>query len=254
MLIKVTNFCSMGCSHCMEDSTVQGGHMTRETFLRALDFTRRIEEPVWSVVAPRILLSGGECTEHPDFLWFLEEVERQRLHPLIITNGMWLSDAKLRDAILRPSRRNLLVQVTNDKRFYPHQPVRVSDPRIVYVDSLTKLVPLGRLGRKRGPFPLPMSKAPTSFNLRSLTRGMGSFASAVQALRIRAATGVSGNCTPNISETGDVLAGETRLCYKVGTVDSTDAELTAAVFNMRCNACGLVTNLPDSHKAAIGEL
>lgn len=31
MLIKVTNFCSMGCTHCMEDSTVRGGHMTTET-------------------------------------------------------------------------------------------------------------------------------------------------------------------------------------------------------------------------------
>ena len=199
-----------------------------------------------------MLLSGGECSEHPEFLKFIELVEQAKMLPLLITNGMWLSDEKLRATVLRPGR-NISVQVTNDARFYPTTPVRVNDPRLVYVDSLTLLLPLGRLARKKGERALPTRKAPTSFNLRSATRALGSFAAAVCMLRERAASGLSGHCVPSISDDGSVMAGETRNCWKLGTVDSTDAALTQAVLDMgACNRCGLESNLTRDQKIAIG--
>ena len=253
MLIKITNMCHAGCSHCMEDSVPNGPHMSEDTFRRALAFTRRVEEPAWALgVKPLVLLSGGECSEHPEFLKFIELVEQAQMLPLLITNGMWLSDEKLRDAVLRPGR-NIGVQVTNDARYYPTSPTRVDDPRIVYVDSLTLLLPLGRLARKKGERALRTRKAPSSFNLRSVTRALGSFSAAVCMLRARAATGLSGNCIPSISDDGSVMAGETRNCWKLGTVDSTDAALTQAVLDMgACNRCGLESNLTRDQKLAIG--
>lgn len=255
MLIKVTNRCSMGCSHCMEDSTVKGQHMTEEVFHKALNFTELAEGKAWSKgCPPRILLSGGECTEHPDIVRFIEIVVEYDLIPFIITNGMWLGNKELREAILRPEWPQLFVQVTNDKRFYPNAPAeRVEDPRICYVDSLTLLMPLGRATRKNFKTDLPPRKSPSSFNLRSITRTLGSFEDALVVLRTNAAIGLSGNCSPSISDNGDVVAGETRNCFKVGTVDSSMEEITKNLIEMRCNRCGLVDNLSPMHKRAIGE-
>jgi Radical SAM superfamily len=254
MLIKVTNYCSMGCSHCMEDSTIKGQHMPFDTFLRALDFTKRIERLAWETCLPLVLLSGGECTEHPEIVRIIEEVIRQHMHPVLITNGTWLANPELRDAILRPEWP-LFVQVTNDPRFYPRSVPQHDDARITFVPSLTHLITLGRAGRKKNldAKGLPLKKAPTSFNFRSLTRGLGSADKAIAVLRMKAMQGLSGHCSPSISEDGSVVAGETRFCFKVGTVDSTIEEVTRATIAMQCNACGLVDGLTQEQKRAIGE-
>lgn len=255
MLIKVTNYCSMGCSHCMEDSTVQGAHMARDVFERALDCTARLDGLAWREgLPPLVLLSGGECTEHPEIVALVARVIARGWIPLLITNGMWLADAALRASLLRPEWPRLFVQVTNDPRFYPAAPPpRVDDRRVTYVDALTALLPLGRLARKKGPHPVPTARAPSSFNFRSLVRAHGSIERAVYALRRRALEGRSGHCTPSICDDGRVVAGETRQCFAIGTVDSSNDALTRAAIAMRCNACGLVDGLSLAHRAAIGE-
>ena len=257
MLIKITNYCSMGCSHCMEESTVAGQHMTRETFLAALALTERLEGLAWSRGVPRIvLLSGGEATEHPDVVWFLETARSTGASVLLITNGMWLDDPELRAKILRPDWTDLMVQVTNDPRFYPREPkaVPTDDPRVVFVPSLTVLVTLGRLRRSRlPPGAPPIRKGPTSFNLRSMTRALGDVRETLYVHRARAAMGMSGNCSPSISSDGTIVAGETSNCFPIGDVHSTAEEVTRALVAMQCNKCGLVDNLTQEQKLAIGE-
>ena len=259
MLIKISNFCSMGCNHCMENSTVAGEHMTRETFSSALGLTERLEGDAWRKGIPRrILISGGEATEHPDVEWFLETVISRGYDVILITNGMWLDDPSLRAKILRPEWKRLMVQVTNDPRFYPKQPVNVptDDPRVVYVPTLTLLVPLGRMKPARahsGKDGVPVRKGPTSFNLRSLTRSLGDVRAALTMLRARAAIGMSGNCSPSISYDGTIVAGETSNCFPIGDVHSTAEQVTRALVSMQCNKCGLVDNLSHEHKLAIGE-
>jgi hypothetical protein len=253
MLIKVTNRCGFGCSHCMESSTPKGLHMTKETLLKALEFTKRVEVEAWRLgCPPRILLSGGECTEHPDIADFIETVMSQGFETILITNGAWLADVELRKSLLRKEWSRLFIQVTNDRRFYPRDIERYSDPRIVYIESLTNMVPLGRFAGKSSS-EVPTKKAPTSFNLRSLTRTYGDVRLALAVLRSRAASGMSGNCIPTISDDGAVMAGETRNCFAVGTVDSTPEEITKGLINMQCNRCGLVNNLTQEQKRAIGE-
>lgn len=253
MLIKITNRCEMGCNHCQEESTIKGEHMTWETFEKALRFARTFDGPAWSLGAPPfVLLSGGECSEHPEIVRFIDEAIRQRMLPILITNGMWLSDEKLRGEIL--ARGPLLIQVTNDKRFYPQAPITWDDPRITYVHSLTRLIPLGRASRKDlTSSGVQLRYGPTSFNLRSMTRALGSFGAAVTSQRLRAASGLSGHCTPSISHEGYVMAGESRLCFRIGTVESTEKELTETTKTMRCNTCGRVDDLTQEQKRAIGE-
>lgn len=255
MLIKITNYCSMGCSHCMEDSTVTGQHMTRETFTTALALTARLEGLAWSCGVPRVLLlSGGEATEHPDVAWFLETALAHAHQVILITNGLWLDDPELRARILRPDWPDLMVQVTNDPRFYPRAPkaVPMDDPRVVFEPALTRLVTLGRLKRSRLPPSPPIHRAPTSFNIRSLTRSFGDVREALFVIRARAAVGMSGNCAPSISSDGTIVAGETSNCFPIGNVHSSAEDVTRALLAMECNKCGLVDNLSQKEKLAIG--
>ena len=211
----------MGCSHCLEDSTPAGAHMTRETFLAALALTERLEGLAWQRGVPRLLLlSGGEATEHPDVLWFLETARAANYRVILITNGMWLDNPELRAQILRPDWPDLMVQVTNDPRFYPTAPkaVPTDDPRVVFVPALTVLITLGRLTKlKLSRLPQdapPIRKGPTSFNLRLMTRSFGDVREALYMQRARAVTGMSGHCSPSISSDGSIVAGESSNCFR----------------------------------------
>jgi hypothetical protein len=82
---------------------------------------------------------------------------------------------------------------------------------------------------------------------------MGSFAKALMLQRVRAATGLSGHCSPSICEDGRVNIGESRNCWTIGTVHSTEAELTQAVLQMKsCNRCGLEDKLHGQYRTALG--
>lgn len=246
----------MGCSHCQENSTPAGEHMSEKVFLAALDLTRRLEADAHAIgCPPHVLLSGGECTEHPDFVKFLDITIQQEFFPIVITNGMWLDDKKLRDQILRPEWQHIFIQVTNDPRFYPTAPPTWDDPRVKYVPEISVLIPLGRAAGKRKLLQLgvPLKHAPSSFNFRSATRSFGSVTKAIAMLRARTMSGFSGWCTPSISTDGTLVAGESNQCFNIGNVLSTPEEVTKAVIEMRCNKCTLVDNLTQEQKRAIGE-
>lgn len=257
MLIKVTNTCSEGCWHCMEDSRPNTNqHMTEDTFRKAMSLTQRVEKKIPPGVPMMLAFSGGECSEHPEIVSFMRLAESKGFMVTMITNGRWLSNETMKKEILgREWAGGLLIQVTHDPKFYrPEPPPFVKDPRITYIDSLTKLLPLGRLVASKRNRPLPNSKAPASFNLRSLTRTMGSIEEAVGYLRGRLMVGKGTLCSPSVSFDGTVHAGDSTNCFQIGTVDSTNLELTQALIKMRCNACGLVDNLTLEQKNAIGEI
>ena len=245
----------MGCSHCMENSTVAEteSHMSRDLLIKALELTNRLEGLAWSSgIPPIIAISGGECTEHPDIIWILEELMRRKYIVIVITNGMWLENPELYKAILRPEWKGLTVQVTNDPRFYPKRPIHHEDKRITYVSSLTHLIPLGRM-KPTGTKGLSIGKYPPSFNIRSMTIHTRDIRKALIVHRTRALTGKGGYCTPSISSDGTLVAGESNMCFPIGNVDSTAEQVTQAIMNMRCNRCSLVDNLSQEQKVAIGE-
>ena len=255
MLIKVTNHCAAGCSHCMEDSTVAGKHMPIETFERALSFSLDVETLARRVTGlpTSILLSGGECSGHPAFEELIERVERRGMVPVLITNGQWLADRALRERVLRPGRP-IFVSVTSDPRFYP-TPVTLdfADERVMIRHQVGSLLPLGRAARRSLPDDQPL-KGPISFNLRSVARTTGDIRQAIAWLRVRSMTHGAGACTPSISDDGRVHAGDSRNCFSIGTLDSSYAELTQALIDMQCNRCGLVGRLTKEQRAAIGEV
>lgn len=248
MLIKVTTRCQMGCSHCMEDCKSEGEDMSAETFGKALAFADELES---ACPISLTMIGGGEPTLHPDILDILDIALAQGNPVMLLSNGLFLDDEELREEIIG---RQALLQITNDSRFYPRKPRWLEDhPAFEYVDSITMLTPMGRFKGKTHP-EVPSKKAPNCFNLRSLTGHFRDARIALGHLRARVMSGgFSGFCTPSISVDGTVCAGETRFCHPIGTVDSDWREITDALRDMRCSECGLVLNLTQEQKRAIGE-
>lgn len=225
MLVKITTRCTMGCSHCMEEAVPEGDRMSIETFLKTQAFIERVYH------GGRIMMvSGGEPTEHPmlfDFLHFLKDWK-----VIILSNGLFLTEKEkaFTDQLLS---HDITLQIYNDPQYYPQKVIVPSHPKIIFGDKINMLSPLGRA---KG---LPnVRQSPLCFNLRSCARTLQSFPESVMALRM------SGKmCTPSIDVYGNVLAGESRFCHKIGTVESSDEELHSNLLTMACNKCGLEDEL-----------
>lgn len=91
MLIQITNRCHEGCAHCMHCSNPNGEHMSEATFKNALRFGQFLG-------ASAYVISGGEPTEHPQFLEFCQYIDRflrqsKSVGAFTITsNGTWFPE------------------------------------------------------------------------------------------------------------------------------------------------------------------
>jgi len=222
----------MGCSHCMIDSHPDGEHMAMENFAKSLDLIRRIDLSV-------IMISGGEPLEHPEFFEFAELAKKHIEVVLLLTNGMFTEDKELTKRVLD---LDLMVQITNDQRYYPKRVPKINHPNVSYETHVRVITPLGRASDE------PTTKqAPMCYNLRSLACSKKNLQASILLLR-----SFEKFCTPSISVDGSVVAGESPFCGKIGTVDSSDNELAEALMNMECNRCGLEDRLSPIHREAIG--
>ena len=218
----------------MINATPDGEHMEVNMFAKVLDWINRHNFLM-------IFISGGEPTDHPNFFEMAEMAKQSGLLPAILSNGMFLEDVEKRDKILS---LGITVQITNDDRFYPKRIPKFEHPLLTYEHHIRMVTPLGRAKTND----LPTDRAsPLCFNLRSITRSFRNFSRSVLYLRLSEKM-----CTPSINVDGSISAGETSLCHRIGTVDSTDEEIVQNILAMKCNRCGLENNLSPLHKAAIG--
>jgi len=239
----------------MESSVPSNEHMSMDTFMRALDFTERAEcEVIQAGIPVMLMLSGGECTDNPLIVEMAAQVVKRGWILTILTHGLWLDNKELRGELLRDDWKSVIVQVTNDDRFYPRKPPKFEHPKVKYVSKLQVLSTIGRAARPTfDPKGLSPRAAPSSFNFRSLIHSTQSITKAIKILRVRGCLGKSGFCVPSVTHEGVVVAGESRFCYPIGTVDSSNEELTAAVLSMgSCNRCGQEVHLDSRCKKAIG--
>lgn len=239
MLIRITNACHMGCSHCMVNATPDGENMTDDNFTKALRFTEEFDLPL-------VMISGGEPTEHPRFIDFIEQVKQTELLPVVLSNGMFLEDEAFTEKVLN---LGISFQITNDARFYPKDIPKIKHPLLTYVYNIQSITPLGRAKGK-----IPHSqKAPGCFNIRSMTHffqeNHGSLHDVICGLR-----SYQKFCTPSINADGSISAGETNQCFRIGNLDSTQQELLDGLMKVKCNNCGLEDNLSPVHKRAIGQI
>jgi hypothetical protein len=218
----------------MEDALPEGEHMSMQTFLKAKDFIEGIYRSIKIV-----MISGGEPTNHPMLLDFIEMLKGW--HVIVMSNGLFLSENK--DYAERLLATDVTLQIYNDPRYYPLKVEPFEHPKIIFGDKINLMSPFGRAvknGLKSA------RQSPSCFNLRSSARTLKDFSESVLSLRM------SGKmCTPSIDVQGNVLAGESRFCHKIGTVESTDEELLENLLSMKCNKCGLEDNLQQMLKNII---
>lgn len=87
--LKITDFCTAGCTYCYQGSTPKGRHADLETVERILDELARLR--VFEVA-----IGGGEPTEHPHFSHILEYARKRGIVPNFSTRNLgWFSRTKL---------------------------------------------------------------------------------------------------------------------------------------------------------------
>lgn len=243
MLIRITNRCTMGCKHCMIDASgPDGEHMGLDVFRQAIEFADSCE-------AKAILISGGEPFEHPDIgevLAICAETQKRRHLPITIcSNGLFALDKDKHDLACRSG---LIIQVTNDQRFYGRNLSLIRHmfdlPGMCFEDNIRVIMPCRRTKENN----IASSRvSPLCFNLRSATRTLG-------IIRGLAELEMRGRfCTPSINVDGSILAGEADTCHKIGDVSMRLEAVEDTIKTIRCNKCGLLDNLSPLHRAAIGE-
>ena len=87
MLLRITEKCRMECPHCLVCATPDGKHMSRDLFVKSLEFLDRLG-------AKCLVISGGEPTDHPMFFEFMDIVKHglREVFVIITSNGMFLDD------------------------------------------------------------------------------------------------------------------------------------------------------------------
>jgi hypothetical protein len=78
--VGITNRCSMGCSYCYTNSRPRLRHAPKELVPKLL---KGLATPPY-----QIAIGGGEPTQHPDFIWILEQARKLGTVPNYTTAGL----------------------------------------------------------------------------------------------------------------------------------------------------------------------
>lgn len=251
MLLKITEACSMGCTHCMNDAKPDGKHMTFETFQAVIDFI--IKHRAYQ----HIIISGGEPTEHPVFPMFmgyaiaaLNEIKEPKVLT-ITTNGFWILDniSCAKELVAAGNEYTLIqFQVSTDTRYYPKKldvtkRIWREDGFILCKDCVEYMYPQGRAKTNNFPW---QAKASKCFNVRAITKQLpnptienvvGGLFSAMKF------------CTPAIRIDGGISLGESDLCPKVASIYDKEEDIIQKIKDFKCNGCyPLNENLPMMYK------
>ena len=248
MMIKITQKCSMGCTHCMNAATSNGEHMDFSTFINVIEFQKKYGGPV-------CFLTGGEPFEHPEFwnfIWYALGALPDRLIT-VATNGVALADpqnAQLVEMAYR-EKRPLTFQVSTDPRYYPVQ-IDTSLPvyhlgNVTLIDEIPRIYPQGRAVVNNLPWQSIGSKC---CNVRCVARQLTSPTLFMIILTLFAHDKV---CTPHIDVHGGIRLGESDLCPVCSNIFKNEKEIVEDIINFECHQCDHINkNLPQNVKDILG--
>lgn len=247
MMIKITEHCSMGCSHCMNRALPNGKHMDFNTFKKAIEFQRKHGALI-------CLISGGEPTEHPDFTSFIDYALNTLKDTFFVvaTNGVWMQDNY--DKVEHFSNLygiRLTFQVTNDARYYPTKvdltlPVLNQCGNVYSSDKISHIYPQGRALDNGYSW---KSKCSRCFNVRAIAHQVEhiTLKELIETLGLKV-------CTPHITINGSIKLGESDLCPVCSHIDKSEEEIMQDILSFRCQGCNHVNNkLPEDYRKLIGE-
>ena len=240
MLIKITKSCSNGCTHCLNDSKLCDEHMTLDTFKDVLRFCLKYDNDKFGN-----LITGGEPTEHPQFLKFIDTY--YSIYPLnnictITTNGHWILNHQEETLDLLNKYPFLFFQVTYDSRYYPKKLDTTKrilrHPRIcgqTGVCTVEHIYPQGRALINR----IPASSAynnPKCGNLKLIAAQSSNYElkEILEYLRM-----ANNHCIPAIAYDGKIEFGESDLCPKLCSIYDDEKKIVKEMLFNDCNRCPL---------------
>ena len=252
MVIDLTYKCSMGCTHCMSDCNKNGEEMSLVILNDVCDF---IENRKIDTIQPLLLgISGGEIFEHTKIIECLDLIfdrfgSRKNIGFILASNGRILSETPeyleyLSNMKSKYGKQKILVQITDDDRFYPTKLTQKQRYRLEKLGAIIEGVPGDKENRKRCLYPQGRAlinfdesywntKAPKCVNCRLMSyQGINTFKDLVQTM-----TNHMKNCTPTISPLGEIKLGESRLCPAIATIYNSDAEIFNNIRNCKCSNC-----------------
>lgn len=238
MLLKITEKCSMGCSHCMNDAKPDGEHMSLSVLEDSLKFL------VDNNAYHSIIVTGGEPTEHPAFPFFMGYIigdltkQKKRCVVSVTTNGFWILDnlSAAKEIAAGSEYVKVQFQVSTDSRYYPKQIDRTKriwrEPGFVFCDNCVEtMYPQGRAKQNNLPYTLKVTKC---FNVRAMTKQLPepTIESVVMALMQRGKF-----CTPSIKIDGSIALGESDLCPKCASIYDDPKDIIQKIKDFKCYQC-----------------
>lgn len=253
MLVELTYACNMGCTHCLSDCKPDGEHMSIDTFKDILKFMVDHTIPTW-------MFSGGEMFEHPEILTMLDMIEsahkdicnkiHMKLPVSFITNGRELVRNKtiynaVADMQKRLGKSYVLIQVTDDPRFYPDPLSNKEKYWLKKLNAIINTVPNNPNDKTSCLY--PQGRALTNFPdanwntvgpkcancvLLAKQKSSASFTDLVNYL-----FSINKLCTPVIAPNGDIKIGESALCPAVASIYQTDAKIMNGIRHCNCHKC-----------------
>lgn len=269
MLLKITNQCHEGCSHCMENSLPTEPHMEWSTLRDAVKFMN------FNMVGA-VVISGGEPTCDPEFEDKIKYVHNKMPNSVftIQSNGSFIFDESKTEKVRRLMEldRILMLQVSTHKKYYPNydktmgmkSAIESISYKVKFVadwqGSLTNIQRLGRaVNLKDEDFKGNPGCAPIfsrSNQLDMLIQGTGLTMDQVTLAQFIKLLEMNNYlCKPLLNITGYLHVGECPQCVKVGDINGfgklsdegknklSHDVLMSMVNGHMCNKCGQVMNL-----------
>lgn len=244
MLFKITTKCNMKCSHCLNSCDENGIDMEWNDVIASVKFINQIN-------CHFLILTGGEPTEHKDFISILKYICSNTpniIQIVIASNGLYFEkNPSIVNEILDYDKR-VNIQITNDKRYYPIHIDKNNDiyksKRVLFCETVEHMYPQGRAIN----FP-HNSKCSKCFNFLAIPKQIrnNNLENIIQLLESRFKF-----CTPQIDADGTLKPGESSLCKSFGTIYDDGETLLNNILKFRCSQCDFINkNLPEQYQKLI---
>lgn len=248
----------------MESSCPSGEHMSWEVLNDVISFIHHNEINI-------LILSGGEVTTDPEFYEKISYISRKCNKSLmtIQSNGSWIANldtTKKVKKLLDECSNILMMQVSTHKKYYPNYDFimsRQSDIESVHekikfvADWQGSLTKIQRLGRAVNLTDEDFNSVPSCSTLlcrsHQIEAMLGKIPKLSEFLICMEFNGYL--CKPLINEYGNVYAGETQHCVKMGNITGystmthdarenvCESIMNKLINTPMCNKCGQVENL-----------
>lgn len=254
MMLKITERCTMGCRHCMNDAKPDGRDMELPVLRDALRFLN-----AHGLGRGHLIISGGEPTEHEEFDLFMKEIigfgEEHHCFTIVTvtTNGEAIpKDSERFEGYVRSAKEagfNLLFQVSADIRYYPrriptHKRIFRENGFVLCDPCIEQIYPQGRALENELPW---KSKCSKCFNVRAIAHQLGREATLGDIERTL--MGAMKFCTPHIGVDGSIKLGESDLCPVCASIYDDMDTIMEKIRCFKCHACDHVNaQLSDLYK------